>query len=138
MAVFAPDNRLYVVVGVLTDKNGRVFIQQRRQGTAKAGKWEFPGGKLEHGEMPPQGLARELREELDIDVIQCQPLTTIAHDYDHARVWLDTYLVTEFEGRAIGHEGQSFAWTDIDQIIEFNVLPPVFAIVDALKLYRSS
>ncbi len=135
MTMSAPDDRLYVVVGVLTDSCGRVFIQQRKVGTPKAGKWEFPGGKLEQGETPEQGLSRELREELNIRVNDCLPLVTTTHDYDHARVWLDTYLIKDFLGQPVGHEGQQIAWVEISRMSEFDLLPAVFPIVDALVEY---
>lgn len=61
------DNLLVVAAVALVDGDGRVLVQQRADG-ALAGLWEFPGGKLETGEMPAQALVRELNEELGIDV----------------------------------------------------------------------
>jgi 8-oxo-dGTP diphosphatase len=55
-----------VVAGVL-EREGRFLICQRRAGQPHPLKWEFPGGKLEAGESPDAALARELREELDIE-----------------------------------------------------------------------
>lgn len=60
---------LIVAAAALVDGDGRVLVQQRGDG-ALAGLWEFPGGKLEPGETPAVALARELREELGIDVEQ--------------------------------------------------------------------
>ena len=138
MTLSAPDNRLYVVVGILTDNLGRVFIQQRRPGTPKAGKWEFPGGKLENGEDPQQALQRELEEELDIRVTESCPLTVVTHDYHHARVWLDTYMVGSFEGEPSGREGQEIAWIALDHIGQYDVLDAVYPIVDAIRGYRAN
>lgn len=56
-----------VAAAALVDVDGRVLVQQRRDG-AHAGLWEFPGGKLEAGETPAAALVRELAEELGIDV----------------------------------------------------------------------
>lgn len=56
-----------VVAGVLF-REGRLMLCRRPEGKELAGKWEFPGGKLEEGESPEQALERELREELAIDV----------------------------------------------------------------------
>ena len=55
-----------IVTAAVIEKDGHVLIAKRRQGSRFAGKWEFPGGKLEKGETPEQCLKRELREELDI------------------------------------------------------------------------
>jgi 8-oxo-dGTP diphosphatase len=57
-----------VVAAALVDAQGRVLLQQRPEGRAMAGLWEFPGGKVEEGELPEAALARELEEELGIAV----------------------------------------------------------------------
>jgi 8-oxo-dGTP diphosphatase len=57
-----------VVAAALTDADGRVLLQQRAPGRAMAGLWEFPGGKVEECELPEAALARELQEELGIEV----------------------------------------------------------------------
>ena len=53
---------------VLVDIDGRVLLTQRPEGKFMAGMWEFPGGKVEAGELPEDALIRELKEELAIDV----------------------------------------------------------------------
>jgi 8-oxo-dGTP diphosphatase len=57
-----------VVAAALADEEGRVLLQQRAPGRAMAGLWEFPGGKVEDGELPEGALVRELREELGIGI----------------------------------------------------------------------
>ena len=57
-----------VSAGIIRREDGRVLICRRGEGRHNAHLWEFPGGKLEEGETPEQGLARELREELDLPV----------------------------------------------------------------------
>ena len=133
----APDDRLYVVVGVIVDREGRLLIQQRRPGTPRAGQWDFPGGKLEQGEEAEAALSRELMEELGIEVLTSLELAVITHDYDHARVWLDTRLVTKFSGTARGLEGQPIAWVDADEVPRFDILEAVPPILDALAAYRN-
>ena len=59
---------LTVVAAALADADGRVLLQQRAPGRAMAGLWEFPGGKVDAGELPEAALVRELREELGIAV----------------------------------------------------------------------
>jgi 8-oxo-dGTP diphosphatase len=61
-------NQLLPVTSVaLIDRDGRLLVQQRPVGKPMAGRWEFPGGKIEQGETPEDALIRELREELGID-----------------------------------------------------------------------
>jgi mutator protein MutT len=55
-----------VVAGIL-ERDGKALACRRRGDQDHAGKWEFPGGKVEAGESPPEALARELREELGIE-----------------------------------------------------------------------
>ena len=55
-----------IVTAAVIEKDGNILIAKRKQGSRFAGKWEFPGGKLEKGETPEQCLKRELQEELDI------------------------------------------------------------------------
>jgi 8-oxo-dGTP diphosphatase len=59
---------LRVVGGVLVDGTGRVLAARRGPGREEAGRWEFPGGKIEPGESPQEALVRELREELAVEV----------------------------------------------------------------------
>ena len=133
MRTTGPDSRLYVVVGVIQDRQNRLLIQQRMTGKDCAGKWEFPGGKLERGEKPESALVRELEEELGLQVTHMEPLTQVAHDYEHARVWLDVYMVTRFEGTATGLEGQDFAWMSASEIGDMDILDPVLPILDAIR-----
>lgn len=56
-----------IVMAALIKTDGRYLICRRPEGKRLAGYWEFPGGKLEQGETPEQGLARELMEELGFE-----------------------------------------------------------------------
>lgn len=134
MLTTAPDSRLYVVVGVLQDSKDRLLVQRRQPGTPRAGQWEFPGGKLEHGEQPLGALQRELEEELGVTNVVAEPLVQVAHDYEHARVWLDVYVVSRYQGRAVNREGQVMAWATVEDISEMDILPAVHPILEA---YRS-
>ena len=74
---------LLVVAAALVNANGEVLLAQRPEGKRLAGKWEFPGGKVEEGESPEVALSRELKEELGIDVAPAtmEPFWFLSHDY---------------------------------------------------------
>lgn len=66
-----------VAAGCLINERGEVLIAQRPVGKIAAGKWEFPGGKIEAGETPREALERELREELGVHVTGARPLIRV-------------------------------------------------------------
>ena len=68
------------VVAAVIFKDGKVFATQRGHGEFKDG-WEFPGGKIEPGETPEDALRREIREELETDVLIRELIDTIEYDY---------------------------------------------------------
>jgi len=101
---------IHVAAGVISDADGRVLIAKRHQGAHQGGLWEFPGGKLEPGEPLAQGLARELDEELGIQLKDSQPLIRLRHDYGDRQVLLDIHRVLSYQGQPSGREGQPLAW----------------------------
>ena len=82
---------LRVVAGALFDTEGRVLIAQRPAGKHMAGKWEFPGGKIDAGETELQALTRELEEELGVTVLSAARLLQLTHDYPERRVELNMW-----------------------------------------------
>ena len=73
--------RKLVVAGLIIGTDGRILITQRRADQALPLQWEFPGGKVEAGEAPAAALARELREELGIDVVVGRIWDVLFHAY---------------------------------------------------------
>ena len=69
-----------IVVAALIERDGRILICRRREDQSHAGKWEFPGGKVEAGETPGAALQRELAEELGIAEVEAERLV----EYDFA------------------------------------------------------
>ena len=102
-----------VAVAIITDKEQRFLIAQRPLHVPQGGFWEFPGGKLEPNESAEQALVREIREELGLEVKQCQFLGEIKHQYPDKQVQLIVFHVTEFSGTASCLEGQlAIKWID--------------------------
>jgi len=69
-------------------RGGRMLIAQRPTGGMLGGLWEFPGGKVERGESLAEGLRREIREELGIEIEVGRPLARVEHAYTHFRITL--------------------------------------------------
>jgi 8-oxo-dGTP diphosphatase len=98
----SPPPTLTVVAAVVI-RDGRVLLTQRLESSHLALHWEFPGGKIEPGESPPEALKREMREELDVAAAIDAPFAFNWHDYGEKRVLLLTYRARlEGEPRKIG------------------------------------
>ena len=107
---------IHVAVGVLINTARQILVAQRPRSADHGGLWEFPGGKVESGEGVYQALCRELKEEIDIDVLSAAPLTKIHYDYDRYSVLLDTWIVDTFDGKARGVEGQVVRWISLSEL----------------------
>jgi len=126
--------RVLVAAAVITRADGRFLLAQRPAGKPYAGYWEFPGGKVEAGESPEHALARELHEELGIDVTRAYAWITRDYDYEHAAVRLRFFRVLDWRGEPHGKENQRFAWQSVDQLTVSPVLPANAPVFEALRL----
>jgi len=123
-----------VVAGALYDAAGRVLIAQRPEGKALAGRWEFPGGKLHEGEAPYDGLVRELREELGIEVHAAERLLRYPASYPGRVVWLDLWIVSSWSGEVRGLDGQALKWVEPSRLRGEDILEADAPMVEALAL----
>jgi 8-oxo-dGTP diphosphatase len=101
---------IHVMAGAIADASGRILVGKRPDHVHQGGLWEFPGGKLESGESPEAGLARELVEELGIQVRASRPLIRVHHDYGDRHVLLEVHRVDDYVGIPHGREGQPLDW----------------------------
>lgn len=129
---------VHVAVGVILDGARRVLLTRRAADSHQGGLWEFPGGKVEPGETLPVALARELQEELGIRVRRSSPLLEVRHDYGDKQVLLDVHVVWEFEGQALGREGQPLAWVAGDELVQYSFPAANVPIVEALAALEFS
>jgi len=118
-----------VAVGVLINADGEFLLTSRPAGKVFAGHWEFPGGKLEAGESVAQALARELHEELGIDIGAAYPWKVELMDYAHARVRLHFCKVFEWRGAFEMREQQAMAWQTLP-VQMFPVLPGTIPVLE--------
>jgi 8-oxo-dGTP diphosphatase len=118
-----------VAVGVLINADGDFLLTSRPAGKVFAGYWEFPGGKLEAGESVAQALARELHEELGIEIGTAHPWKVELMDYPHARVRLHFCKVFEWRGAFEMREQQAMAWQTLPVQV-FPVLPGTIPVLE--------
>ena len=110
-----------VVAAALIDVDGRVLLAQRPAGRSMAGLWEFPGGKVESGEMPEAALIRELKEELSIEIRpKClAPFTFASHTYEDFHLLMPLYVCRNWIGDITPREGQKIAWVRANRLGDY-------------------
>lgn len=125
-----------VVAGVICRKNAQgtteFLATQRGYGDFKGG-WEFPGGKTEPGETPEQALARELKEELAIDVCVEDFIVTVEHDYPGRHITMHCYFCKIISGELTLLEHDSARWLTKQDLRSVNWLPADVTVVEKLE-----
>lgn len=100
-----------VVAALILDEHGRLLACRRPEGKHLGGKWEFPGGKVEGAEERPAALARELAEELGIEVEVGAALTSVTWDYGSIRIRLHPFICRILQGEPYPIEHSEIRWT---------------------------
>jgi len=135
---FMPIPTIRVVAAALFDSRGRVLIAQRPPGTHMAGRWEFPGGKIDAGESELEALRRELKEELGVALQDAERLLELSHEYPERRIELCMWHVTRYSGEPQSLDGQSLKWVDPAELEREDLLEADRPIVAALKGFARS
>ena len=120
-----------VVAGIIKDGD-KIFATQRGYGEFKDG-WEFPGGKMETGETPQQALARELKEELAIDVNVGNFLCTVDYDYPTFHLTMHCFYCSVIGGELTLLEHEAAKWLKTTELHSVNWLPADVEVVAALE-----
>ena len=126
------EKRKIEVVAAIIIKDGKLFATQRGYGDFKDG-WEFPGGKMEAGETMQQALARELREELELDVEVGELIKTIKYDYPKFHLTMHCLRVTKLNNEPKLLEHESARWLTKDEVDGVDWLPADLEIIDIVK-----
>ena len=128
---------LMVVAAALVDSDGRVLVQQRPPGKPMAGLWEFPGGKIDPGELPEAALSRELEEELGIGVEQAclAPATFASESLGDRHLLLLLYALRKWNGVPQARHATALRWVRPLELHRLEMPPadkPLIGLLEAL------
>ncbi|MFW0777929.1 MAG: (deoxy)nucleoside triphosphate pyrophosphohydrolase [Rickettsiales bacterium] len=130
---------LVVAAAIINDKN-EVLLAQRPAGKQLAGSWEFPGGKVEKDEAPEAALARELGEELGIDVAtdDMEAFWFLSHDYVEQfgfHLLMPVYLIRKWVGDPQALEHDALIWRAPSAMKELGMIEADMGLVEKLDKY---
>ena len=123
--------KVRVVAAVIRDGD-RIFATERGYGEFKDG-WEFPGGKIEPGETPQEALAREIKEELDTDILVGDLIATVEYDYPKFHLSMDCFWCSVLSGDLVLREAEDAKWLTIENIDDVAWLPADRDLVNIIK-----
>ena len=111
--LFSAEPLVDVTAAIIGGPDGRILVCSRPAGTHMAGKWEFPGGKIESGESAERCIRREIREELGMEIAVGPVFTVMEHDYGVKFVRVTFFLAVSDDAPS-AKDGQEFRWVTPD------------------------
>lgn len=105
-----------ISIAIVKNEQQQFLITRRQQGQHLAGKWEFPGGKVEGDESLEVAMIRELKEEVGLTAIKYTLFDSLVFQYDQLELSLNFYLVKHFTGEAKSLEGQELKWVSLAEL----------------------
>ena len=121
------------VTAAIIEREGKYLIARRSPGKHMAGKWEFPGGKIEAGETPEECLVRDLKEEFDIDVkVECHVANSV-YDYGEKLICLMGYRVTYIGGCFLLRDHDQIVWVPISGMDDYDFAPADVPLIAVLR-----
>lgn len=124
---------IQVVCAVIRDSRGRILVARRSMNKPLGGLWEFPGGKVEIGELPEAALRREIMEELGVSLDRLEPLEPTRHD-DGSIVLNLIPFAAESSGETITlHEHSEVRWLFPHEMSTLDWAPADFPIIRRLQ-----
>ena len=125
---------LPVLAAIIVNNQNQVLIARRKQQLRNGGKWEFPGGKLQHNESPEECLKREIKEEMGVDISVVRPFHLVNYPSKQDLSILLIGYICKLEGGDFHLKDHSEAcWVNITNLSSFNLSEPDIPIADHLK-----
>jgi 8-oxo-dGTP diphosphatase len=124
---------MQTVTAAILARQGKILIARRRASSHLANKWEFPGGKVEGGETPEACLARELKEELDIEAGIGAFLGESVYHYPHGSIRLLAYRAYWDGGKIDANVHDEIRWVSLAELDCYEFAPADVPFVQRLK-----
>jgi 8-oxo-dGTP diphosphatase len=121
------------VTASIISRDNRVLIAQRPANDRLAGKWEFPGGKIEPGETPEECLKREIREEFDVEIEVLEYFGQSIYTYKNGKIKLMAYLCKWISGEFTLKVHSRIRWVGYDELDLFDYAPADIPLAEKLK-----
>lgn len=121
------------MVGAVIVSDERVLAAKRGPSGSLPNLWEFPGGKIEGGESPQEALAREIGEELLVDIRVGEEILTTSHDYEFGVVTLTTYYCELRGGLPRLTEHAALRWLTPDELFSVEWAPADIPAVERVR-----
>lgn len=109
-----------VSCAILEDGCGAILAAQRGGEGRLAGKWEFPGGKIDPGETAEESIHRELLEEMGVRVTVLEALPPVRHDYGFLSVELHPFVARIASGTIALHEHRAIRWGSPSELLSLD------------------
>ncbi len=121
-----------ISIAIVQNEQKQLLISRRQQGKHLAGKWEFPGGKVEQGESLEGAMLRELKEEVGLSATQFTLFDSLNFQYDKLNLSLHFYLVKAYDGEPVSLEGQEIKWVGVSQLSEYEFPKANLSVINKL------
>ncbi|AEF94685.1 NUDIX hydrolase [Desulfotomaculum nigrificans CO-1-SRB] len=123
-----------IVTAAIIHREDKILIAQRKRDADHGLKWEFPGGKLKFGEDPRDGLRREIKEEMDMEVEVGEIFEVVSHIYGERHILLLCYTCRYLGQRPTTRDCQDFRWVTPQEMDDYDFTAADLPVVKKLQL----
>ncbi|MCU4981301.1 DNA mismatch repair protein MutT [Bacillus cereus] len=126
--------RVSVVGAVIFNEKNEILCALRSSTMSLPNYWEFPGGKINEGEMPQEALIREIKEELGCLISVGEKIEEVDHEYENIIVHLATYKARIESGIPKALEHADLKWVQVKKLLGLKWAPADIPTVKLLSL----
>ncbi|WP_150451584.1 (deoxy)nucleoside triphosphate pyrophosphohydrolase [Arenibacter lacus] len=123
------------VVCAVILKDDKILIAQRSEEMKLPLKWEFPGGKLNNGEDEERAIVREIKEELNIEILPLKRISSNIHDYGTFKIKLTAYLCDYISGEIKLLEHKDFKFVGFENLKNYDLAEADIPFIEKLKTF---